>query len=59
MDSMSVILAPFLIIITSLAIPALVIFLIGAVMQAFCVIWAPYARICMLPPRARERLESC
>ena len=43
MDSMSVILAPFLIIITSLAIPALVIFLIGAVMQAFCVIWAPFA----------------
>ena len=43
LDSMSVILAPFLIIITALAIPALVIFLIGAVLQAFCVIWAPFA----------------
>ena len=40
---MDFILAPFLILITSLAIPAFFIFVIGAALQAFCVIWAPFA----------------
>ena len=55
---MSVILSPFLILITALAIPALFIFLIGAVLQAFCVIWSPFAGIVCFRIARSEGLKA-